>query len=102
MVMEHESILRELVAKALRSGADMIEIEYKDGYEEVFANRRGIDYRIARFRSSSVEGSALRKELYGLTQKKQRIVLDNTQYELRARVFDSFAEDAFRIQLRRI
>jgi len=102
IVMERKGALGAIVAKALRSDADIIDVEYKDGYEEVFAMRSGVSYGIARFRSSSPEGSALRKELYGLTKRKQRIVLDDMQYELRTRVYDSFGEDTFQIRLRRV
>jgi len=29
------------------------------------------------------------------------MIIDNVAYELRARIFDSFGEDAFRVELRR-
>ena len=41
MVMKGKGALGGIVAKALRSGADIIDVEYKDGYEEVFAMRSG-------------------------------------------------------------
>jgi hypothetical protein len=54
----------------------------------------------ARFKGS--EGDLLRKELYGPVKKKQRIAVDNVEYELRARVYESFGEDAFHVQWRRV
>jgi hypothetical protein len=36
-----------------------------------------------------------------LAKKKQRVTIDNCTYELRARIFDSFGEDAFHVELRR-
>lgn len=99
---EQKSIVQRLVAKAIGYGGDMLDVEYKDSYEEVFVGRNGIAYGIARFKSSSAQGAALRKELYGLAKKKRRIVVANEEYELRARIYDSFGEDAFQVQLRKL
>ena len=30
------------------------------------------------------------------------MIIDNLTYDLRARIFDSFGEDAFRVELRRV
>ena len=38
----------------------------------------------------------------GLAKKERRIVVDNKEYELRARIYDSFGEDAFRVRLRKL
>ena len=35
-------------------------------------------------------------------KKKQRIAVDNVEYEMRARVYESFGEDAFHVQWRRV
>jgi hypothetical protein len=40
--------------------------------------------------------------LYALAKKKQRVKIDEHTYELRTRIFDSFGEDAFRVELRRL
>ena len=37
-----------------------------------------------------------------LAKKRQRAKIDEHTYELRARIFDSFGEDAFRVELRRL
>jgi hypothetical protein len=100
--MTHESIFEKVVAKALRAGADSIEVEYKDQHEWVFAIGGGIGFGIASFDSSSAEAKALRKELYALKKKKKRIAIDGAEYELRVQVYDSFGEDAFRIVPRRV
>ena len=99
---QQKSLVQELLAKAIRYGGDMLEVEYKNHYEEVFVMRNGIGFGIARFKSSSIHGAFLLKELYDLAKKKRRIVLDNEEYELRARIYDSFGEDAFRVQLRKL
>ena len=52
--------------------------------------------------SSSPQATSLRAELYALTKKKRSMIIDNLTYDLRARIFDSFGEDAFRVELRRV
>jgi hypothetical protein len=89
--------LEQMAAQAIRLGADQLEVEYKDGSEEVFAMKSGVGLGIASFRSSSPEAKSLRNELYALAKKKQRAKIDEHTYELRARIFDSFGEDAFRV-----
>jgi hypothetical protein len=96
---EHNSIVQELAVEAIRCGADMIEVEYDEGYEEVYIRKDNIGLG-TRFKGS--EGDLLRKELYGLAKKKQRMLVDNVEYELRARIHDSFGEDAFQVQWRRV
>jgi hypothetical protein len=99
---EHNSIVQELVAEAIRGGADMIEVEYDEGYEEVYIRKDNVALGIDRLNASSPKAAFLRKELYGLAKKKRRIVVDNKEYELRTRIYDSFGEDAFRVQLRKL
>ena len=94
--------LEQLVAKAIDLGADQLEVEYKDGCEEVFAMKSAFGWGIASIRSTSPEAKSLRHELYALAKKKQRVKIDERTYELRARIFDSFGEDAFRVELRRL
>jgi hypothetical protein len=96
---EQIGILEGLAAEAIRCGADMIEVEYDEGYEEVYIRKGNIGLG-TRFKGS--EGDLLRKALYGLAKKKRRMGVDNVEYELRARVYDSFGEDAFQVQWRRV
>lgn len=98
---EHVSILEELAAEAVRLGADFLEVEYKDGREWVVAVVGEIGYGIASLDSSSQEADELRTDLYAIRKKGRRVTVDGSQHELRARVYDSFGEDAFRVQLRR-
>jgi len=102
MVRKAESIVDDVVTKAIRLGAGGVEVEYKDRHEWVFATQGSFGYGIARFRSSSPEAVALRKELYRVAKRKRRIVVDACEYELRCDVFDSFGEDAFRVEFRRV
>ena len=96
---QQKSIVQGLVTEAIRGGADMIEVEYDEGYEEVYIRKDNIGLG-TRFKGS--EGDLLRKELYGLAKKKRRMLVDNMEYELRARIYDSFGEDAFQVQWRRV
>ncbi len=102
MRQAHESIVERLAVEAIRHGANLLDIEYKEGYEDVVAARGGVGYGIARFRSSSPEAITLREELHRIAKRKHRITVDGCQYELRGSVYESFGEDAFRVQLRRV
>jgi hypothetical protein len=64
--------------------------------------KSGFGWGIASIRSSSPEAKSLRTELYALAKKKQRVKIDEHMYGVRARIFDSFGEDAFRVELRRV
>ena len=64
MARKKGAILEPLLAKAIGLGADQLEVEYKDGSEEVFAMKSGVGLGIASFRSSSPEAKSLRNELY--------------------------------------
>ena len=98
----HKSIVERLAAEAIRRGADLLDVEYQDGYEHVVAAKGGVGHSIARFRSSSPEAVTLRVELHRIAKSKHRITVDGSEYELRGSVYESFGEDAFRVQLRRV
>jgi hypothetical protein len=102
MSLETRSIVEPLAAEAIRLGADQLDVEYKAGYEEVFAVKSGVGQEITRFRSSSPEAASLRDELHSLTKRKRRMVVNDSTYELRGRVYDSFGEDAFCVDWRRV
>jgi hypothetical protein len=95
-------ILDRLTSEAIRLGADALEVEYKDRYEEVFAASGPLGFGIARFRSSSRDAARIREECYRLARQKRsrRISVDGRDYELRCVIYDSFGEDAFRLSLR--
>ena len=102
MGRRHKSIVDSLASEGIRLGADALEVEYKDGYEEVWAASGEVGHGIARLRSASPAAAHLRRELYGIIKKRRRLIVGDSEYELRARVYDSFGEDAFRVQLRRV
>ena len=39
---QHEGIVERLAAEAIGLGADLLDIQYKDSYEEVFAAKGGV------------------------------------------------------------
>ena len=93
------SILEEIASETIRSGGDAVEVEYKDGYEEIFPVSGSIGTSIGfRLKSSGKEAKSLRADLYSIAKKGRRIIVDGREYELRCRVYDSFGEDAFRLQ----
>ena len=63
-ILKGEIVLAGLIGKAIEFRADEIEIQYKDGYEEVFAMRNCLGAGIGRIKSDSEEALALRQLLY--------------------------------------
>lgn len=98
---ETSDVLLELVARAIKVGADDMEIEYKNGREEVFAVSSGIGVGIASLDSKSEEARLLREELYAIARKKRVVRISGCKYTVRVQIFDSFGEDAFRVTIKR-
>ena len=101
MTAQHVSILEKFAAEVIRLGAEQLEVEYKDGYEELSAIVGDFGFGIGRLRSTSQAAAMLRHELYQCTRRKGQILVDGNNYELRARTYDSFGEQAYRVRLRR-
>jgi hypothetical protein len=95
-----KSVLEKFVFEAIEAGADEIEIEYKGGYDLVFAMKNGAGFGIGRLRSSTAEAANLRKELRTLIKHRKSLVIGQRRVELRVSSFDSFGETAFRVTLR--
>lgn len=104
MICEHSEasgVLLELAARAIKAGADDMEIEYKNGREEVAAVGSGIGIAIASLDSKSQEARLLREELYAIAKKKRVAHISGCAYTMRVQIFDSFSEDAFRVTIKR-
>jgi hypothetical protein len=95
-----DSIVERLASEAIRLGVKTLEVEYKDGHEEVFARTGPVGFGIASLPSSSPEAAQLRRELHGIARQSRRISIGDGHYELRCRVWESFGEDAFRVEIR--
>jgi hypothetical protein len=98
--MTPNSLIHQLVDQAARVGADAIEVDYKDGHEEVVAMRGPIGFGIARFRSAQAEATTLRRDLYRMAKRRSTIAVGGTHYDVRVRIYDSFGEDAFRLEFK--
>jgi hypothetical protein len=98
---EPVGILCRLIADALQHGADTLEIEYKDGREDVCAIKGGIGFSIASIESSSDDARAMREQLYAIGKKGKIISVRGESYHLAVIMYDSFGEDAFRVKIER-
>jgi hypothetical protein len=95
-------ILERLATEAIGLAANALEVEHKDGFEEVFASSGPLGFCIARFESSSQEAVRLREACDQLSRQKRPrwISVDGLEYGLRCITFDSFGEEAFHLALR--
>lgn len=94
-------IVSRLVAEAVRRGADELDVEYKDGYEEVFATVNGIGFGIASLESSDEEAQALREQLCSIGRKGAVIEAGEASYKVCVSQYDSFGETAYRVRIQR-
>jgi hypothetical protein len=97
-----DDILERLATEAIGLAAEALAVDYKDGFEEVFASSGLIGLCVARFESSSQEAVRLREVCDRLSRQKcpRRISVDGLEYGLRCTTYDSFGEDAFQLTLR--
>jgi DNA-binding MarR family transcriptional regulator len=93
------TLLEGLCGHALLLGADSIEVNYKDGQERVFANKRGMGIEIAKYKSSSADGKELRQNLYAAAKRPVRSIISGRVYILKVSVFEDFGEDAFAVSI---
>ncbi|MBU1209141.1 MAG: hypothetical protein KKH04_19810 [Proteobacteria bacterium] len=98
--VKSENVLAGLISKAIEFRADEIEIEYKDGYEEVFAMRDWLGISVGKIESGSEEARALRQLLHKVKGKTK--IRDGEDYQIRVAIHESFGEDAFRLSFRRL
>lgn len=94
-----KTLLEELCEHALSCGAQSIEVEYKDGREQVFALKGGIALNTANFASRSPDARELRENLYAARKKPARTAIGGEVWILKVDVYDSFGEDAFRVRI---
>jgi hypothetical protein len=104
MIMPRSSsddILSRLVTEAVRHGADELEIEYRDGCEEVCAMKNCTGIGIASLDSSGEEACALRKQLCAIGRKGTTIEAGGAIFRVQVSTYDSFGEDAYRVRIQR-
>jgi hypothetical protein len=96
-------MLLDLLQKALKSGCNAIEIEYKDGKKWVTALHEvaegfGVGLGIASVKSNSKQAKDLFKEMEELKKKKQ-IIVGGVKYRLVFSKYESFGEWAYKIKI---
>lgn len=96
-----DDILVRLVSKAMRHGADELEIEYPDGCEEVCAMKDGMGFGIASLDSSGEEACVLREQLCAIEKRGATVSTDGASFRLRVDMYDSFGETAHRVRIER-
>jgi hypothetical protein len=90
-------ILEHLATEAIGLVADALEVEYTDGFEEVFASGGSLAFCIAQFDSSTQEAVRLREACDRLSRqtRPRRVSVDGLEYDVRCTTHDSFGEQAF-------
>jgi hypothetical protein len=96
-----EKILAEVFRKALELNSTEIEIEYKDGYEEIFACRDNFGGGIGELKSDSEEAEMLRSFLYG-AKRATTFVDGSDKFQFSVRIEEDFGEDTFHIQFKKV
>ena len=96
-----DDILGQLVAKAVQLGADGLDIEYKDGQEEVCAMKGNTGFGIASIDSSSAKADSLENALSAIGRKGKEIEIAGTTYLLKVSTYDSFGETAYSVKIER-
>lgn len=98
---DQEDKLFQLILKASEMGADALEIEYQDGYEEILAFKGGFGYGIGRIESNTNEAMSLIRRIHELKSRK-RIKISGEEYKIQISIYDSFGENAYRIKFQKI
>jgi hypothetical protein len=94
--------LTEFVSKAVELEARELEVEYKDGYEEITVLKGQMGFGIARLKSDGKEATNLRNQLYAISQNKEgKIRLNDGEYRLNVETYQSFGEDVFRLTIKK-
>ena len=96
-----DDLLAGLVTQAVQLGADELEIEYKDGFEEVCAMKNGMGFGIASLDSSSDEACDLRERLCAIGSKGATISAGGANFVLKVSTYDSFGEDVYRVRIKK-
>jgi len=90
-------VLAGLVAQAVAYGANSLEIECKDGHEEVCAMKGSVGFGIASFPSASEEARDLRGRLHSMGRKGKTIRTPAGDFRVTVSSYESFGETAYRV-----
>ncbi len=92
--------LKGIIKKAIESNAEMLTIEYRDGFEEITAYSGGIGITIDTIKSNSKESESLFEEIRKI-KMKNRIKIGNYEVLLKISSYDNFGEIAYEIRILR-
>jgi hypothetical protein len=90
--------LKELLKTAIEIHAELLVIEYRDGFEEVTAYSGGIGVTIDAIKSNTKESESLFEEI-GSIEENNRITIGNDEVLLSVSSYDSFGESAYEIRI---
>jgi hypothetical protein len=91
--------LAEWLTKVIELGGDGLEVQYKDGHEQITAVKSNLGFGIGDIKSDSPEATALRDELWSLRNRTKRMEVGGTVYKARVTTFNSFGETGFRVKI---
>lgn len=92
-------VLEGLVMQAVAYGADSLDIEYKDGYEEVSAMKGSFGFGIASLPSASEEATGLRRQLRSIGRRGRTIRTPAGDFRVTVSSYESFGEMAYRVRM---
>jgi diaminopimelate epimerase len=93
-------LLQSLVREAIQLGADAVEVEYRDRFDEIVAYLGPLGQVLARLPGNSPDAVALQRSLHVWKARPRRIRVGGESRIIRTEVWDSFGEDAFRLSLK--
>jgi len=90
--------LEGIIKKAIENNAEILTIEYRDGFEEITAYSGGMGVTIDTIKSNSKESELLFEEIRKI-KKKNRIEVGKYEVMLRISSYDNFGETAYEIKI---
>jgi hypothetical protein len=93
-------LIARLADKTIELGGNEVFVVYNDGHVSGWALKGKVGLGIASLDSSSAEAREFRNRLYAMTKKGEIVTIQDKTYTLKAEVYDSFGEDAFRVTIR--
>ena len=92
------NIFEEIIKRAIENNAEILTIEYRDGFEEITAYSGGMGVTIDTIKSNSKESELLFEEIRKI-KKKNRIEVGKYEVMLRISSYDNFGETAYEIKI---
>jgi len=92
------NIFEEIIKRAIENNAEILTIEYRDGFEEITAYSGGMGVTIDTIKSSSKESELLFEEIRKI-KKINRIKIGKYEVMLKISSYDNFGETAYEIKI---